>query len=104
MKSPIQYLAEENARLKEELAKAYRALYVHHRAHVLEVAMSEDAVANHAVTVAAAARFMCDDVLDGTAYLLSRPQEEMQAYLDGYATIRRGEVPIIRRLAGDENS
>jgi len=62
----------EIERLKTELSRAYRALHAYSNAQRKGELLNETAVGYHIATVGAAARFVHEQSLDGSAYFVGK--------------------------------
>lgn len=68
-------------RLKTELARAYRALHGFHNAHKRDIPLSGAAAGYHSLTIAAAARFVREQSLEGSEYFVGKSSEVLRSYL-----------------------
>lgn len=65
-------IKKENAALKEELGRAYRAVHGFYNAHRDGKPPSDAMVGYHTPTIAAAARFVREGSLEGTNYFIGK--------------------------------
>ena len=70
------------AQLKTELERAYRALHAFRLAHIRGKQLPDHALAYHSPTIAAAARWVNEQKLDGSEYFIGKHVSILQAALE----------------------